>query len=151
MLSYINENLCKVNKGSFVTAIYAVYDAPSRTLKMARAGNPLPIRYRPSERSATELSCEGVLIMGLEPYTEVPVTEVTLQPGDRLLFYTDGVTDRFNEKREPYGTNRLLQQFGAADADDPAGILKGIIDDLSRFAGTRPADDDQAMLMMVVE
>ena len=151
MLSYINENLCKVNKGSFVTALYAVYDASCRTLKMARAGNPLPIRYRPSEKSATELSCEGVLIMGLESYTEVPVTEVTLQPGDRLLFYTDGVTDRFSETREPYGIDRLLQQFGASDSDNPAGILKGIIDDLSRFAGTRPADDDQAMLMMVIE
>jgi sigma-B regulation protein RsbU (phosphoserine phosphatase) len=151
MLSYINDNLCKVNKGSFVTAIYAVYDAFSGTLKMARAGNPLPIRYRPSERAATELSCEGVLIMGLESYTEVPVTEVMLQPGDQLLFYTDGVTERFSETREPYGTSRLLQQFGAADTGDPAGILKGIIDDLSRFAGSRPADDDQAMLMMVVE
>jgi phosphoserine phosphatase RsbU/P len=151
MLSYINENLCKVNKGSFVTAIYAVYDTSSRKLKMARAGNPLPILYRPSERSATELSCEGVLIMGLESYTEVPVTEVSLQPGDRLLFYTDGVTDRFSEKRESYGTSRLLQQFGTADADDPADILKRIIDDLSLFAGHRPADDDQAMLMMVVE
>jgi sigma-B regulation protein RsbU (phosphoserine phosphatase) len=151
ILSYLNENLCKVNKGSFVTAIYAVYDAPSRTLKMARAGNPLPIRYRPSERSVTEMSCEGVLIMGIEPYTEVPVTEVTLQPGDRLLFYTDGVTDRFSEKREAYGISRLLQQFGTAGADEPAGILKRIIDDLSRFAGLRPADDDQAMLMLVVE
>jgi phosphoserine phosphatase RsbU/P len=98
MLSYINENLCKVNRGSFVTAIYAVYNAPSRTLKIARAGNPLPILFRPSERTTAELFCEGVVILGLEPYTEVPVTEVTLQPGDRLLFYTDGVTDRFSEK-----------------------------------------------------
>jgi sigma-B regulation protein RsbU (phosphoserine phosphatase) len=151
IISYINENLCKVNKGSFVTAIYAVYDAPSRTLKMARAGNPLPIRYRPSDKSATELSCEGVLIMGLEPYTEVPVTEVTLKPGDKLLFYTDGVTDRFSEKREPYGIKRLLEHFGTAGADAPADIIKGIIDDLSRFAGSRPADDDQAMLMIAVE
>jgi phosphoserine phosphatase RsbU/P len=150
MLTYINDNLCKVNKGSFVTAIYAVYDVSSRTLKMARAGNPLPILYRPSERSATELSCEGVVIMGLEPYTEVPVTEVTLQPGDRLLFYTDGITERFSEKRELYGTKRLLRQFETADADDPAGTLIRIIDDLSRFAGLRPADDDQAMLIMVV-
>jgi len=151
MLTYINENLCKVNRGSFVTAIYAVYDTHSRTLKMARAGNPLPIRYKPSEKAATELSCEGVLIMGLEAYAEVPVTEVTLQPGDQLLFYTDGVTDRLNEDKKFYGTDRLLQQFGTADSDDPAAILKGIIDDLSRFAGHRPADDDQAMLIIVVE
>ncbi|MFZ3044863.1 MAG: SpoIIE family protein phosphatase [Desulfatirhabdiaceae bacterium] len=151
MLAYINENLCKVNRGSFVTAIYAVYDIPSRTLKMARAGNPLPILYKPSERTATELSCEGVLIMGLEAYAEVPVTEVTLLPGDQLLFYTDGVTDRLNEDKKFYGTERLLQQFGTADSDDPAAILKGITDDLSRFAGHRPADDDQAMLILVVE
>jgi len=150
MLSYINENLCRVNRGKFVTAICAVYDAPSRTLKLARAGNPLPILYRPSERSATELACEGVLIMGITPYTEVPVTRVTLQPGDQVLFYTDGVTDRFSESREIYGIKRLLRQVAAADTVEPAGILKGIIDDLSRFAGTRPADDDQAMLMMAV-
>ncbi|MGD9971975.1 MAG: SpoIIE family protein phosphatase [Desulfatirhabdiaceae bacterium] len=151
MLSYINENLCKVNRGSFVTAIYAIYDARRRTLKMARAGNPLPVLYRPSEKTATAIFCEGVLLMGLEPYSEVPITEITLQPGDQLLFYTDGVTERFSETGELYGTNRLLQQFGTVHSDDPADILRGIMDDLSEFAGILPADDDQAMLIMVAE
>jgi len=63
----------------------------------------------------------------------------------------EGVSDRLNEDKKFYGTDRLLQQFGTADSDDPAAILKGIIDDLSRFAGHRPADDDQAMLIIVVE
>jgi len=151
MLFYINENLCKVNRGSFVTAIYAIYDVRRRTLKMARAGNPLPVLYRPSEKTATEIFCEGVLLMGLEPYSEVPITEITLQPGDQLLFYTDGVTERFSETGELYGTNRLLQQFGTVHSDDPADILRGIMDDLSQFAGILPADDDQAMLIMVAE
>ena len=151
MLSYINENLCKVNKESFVTAIYAVYDPHRRTLRMARAGHPLPILYRSSERRPWKYPATGVFAMGWDPYAEVPVTEVTLEPGDRLLFYTDGVTERFSEKLEPYGDERLLQQLETADSDEPATILKGIIDDLSRFAGTRPADDDQAMLMIVVE
>ena len=151
VLSYLNENLCKVNRGSFVTALYAVYDVSAKTLKMVRAGHPLPVLYRPSAEAAVELFCEGVLIMGIEPYTEVPVTEVTLQSSDRLLFYTDGITERFNETQEPYGIDRLLQHFGTTDTDDPATTLKMIIDDLSRFAGHRPADDDQAMLMMVVQ
>jgi sigma-B regulation protein RsbU (phosphoserine phosphatase) len=151
LISYLNNNLCKVNRESFVTAIYAIYDPQSRILKMARAGNPLPILYRPSEKKAVELSCEGVLIMGLYPYSEVPVSEMALQPGDRVLFYTDGITERFNSKRETYGVNRLLHQFESTDADSPAGILDGIIEDLSRFAELRPADDDMAMLMMVVE
>lgn len=150
-LSYINENLCKVNKESFVTAIYTVYDKSSRKLKIARAGHPLPILYRPSEKKAAEIPCDGVFLMGFKPYAEVPVTEIALQPGDRLLFYTDGVTDRFSETEESYGTNRLLQQFGSAFPDKPEAILKGIIQDLARFSGGRPADDDQAMLVMIVE
>ena len=152
LVSYLNDNLCKVNRGSFVTAIYAVYDPQSRILKMARAGNPLPILYRPSDKKAVELSCEGVWIMGLYPYPEeVPVSEVTLQPGDRVLFYTDGITERFNDKRETYGIDRLLQHFESTDADEPSNILENIVADLSRFAGLRPADDDMAMLMMVIE
>jgi sigma-B regulation protein RsbU (phosphoserine phosphatase) len=151
LISYLNDNLCKVNRESFVTAIYALYDPQSRVLKMARAGNPLPVLYRPSEKKAAELSCEGVLIMGLYPYPEVPVTEMTLLPGDCVLFYTDGITDRFNDKRETYGIDRLLQQFENSVTDEPSSILENIVADLTRFSGLRPADDDMAMLMMIIE
>jgi sigma-B regulation protein RsbU (phosphoserine phosphatase) len=151
LLSHINANLCKVNKDSFVTALYAVYDTRSRTLKIARAGHPLPILYRSSAKTATAIPCDGVFAMGWEPYAQVPVTELRLEPGDRLLFYTDGVTERFSEQLELYGGKRLVQQLETADSADPATILEGIVDDLSRFAGARPADDDQAMLLVVVE
>jgi phosphoserine phosphatase RsbU/P len=151
LLSYINENLCKVNKESFVTAIYAVYDPHRRTLRMARAGHPLPILYRSAEKTAVEIPCDGVFAMGWDPYPQVPVTEIQIAPGDRLLFYTDGVNERFSEQQELYGTTRLLQQMETVDTDDPAKILDGIVDDLAQFAGDRPADDDQAMLLLVAE
>lgn len=151
ILSYINDNLCKVNLESFVTAIYAVYDIQRKKMKIARAGHPFPIRCRSTEKTAEEIQCEGVPLMGFQPYAEVPVTEVALEPGDRLLFYTDGITDRSNEMQELYGKNRLLSELGTAALNDPEAILSEIMDDLSRFAGNRPADDDQAMLMMAVE
>jgi phosphoserine phosphatase RsbU/P len=151
MLSYINENLCKVNRESFVTAIYADCDPRSRTFRISRAGHPMPIHYRASERRAMEVSCPGVFAMGLEPFPPVPVTEITLEPGDRLLLYTDGVSELFNEAGEPYGEKRLLEQFEAAAMDAPERILKEINDDLARFAGDRPVDDDQAMLLVAVE
>jgi phosphoserine phosphatase RsbU/P len=151
LLSYINENLLKVNKESFVTAIYAVYDPRRRSLRIARAGHPHPMLYRSSNKAALEILCEGVFAMGWDPYTQVPVTEIEIQAGDRLLFYTDGVTERFSEQLELYGTSRLLQQLEKDDSDDPARILEGIVDDLARFAGDRPADDDQAMLLVVAE
>jgi len=98
-----------------------------------------------------EVSCPGVFAMGLEPFPSVPVTEITLEPGDRLLLYTDGVSELFDEAGEPYGEKRLLGQFEAADTDEPEKILTRIIDDLARFARDRPADDDQAMLLIAVE
>ncbi len=151
MLSYINENLCKVNKESFVTAIYGAYDPNCRTFRFSRAGHPLPILYRSADKKATEVSCPGVFAMGLEPFPPVPVTEIALAPGDRLLLYTDGVSELFDEAGEPYGEKRLLQQFEAAASAGPEGILEGINEDLARFAGDRPVDDDQAMLLIVAE
>ena len=151
VLSFINENLCKVNRESFVTAVYAVYDTARRALRIACAGHPLPILYRFSEKTAAEVPCDSVFIMGLEPYADVPVFEVSLHPGDRILFYTDGVTDRFNASRERYGTDRLLRQFTNAASDGPELILKEIINDISKFAGGCPADDDEAMVIMVVD
>lgn len=151
VLSFINENLCKVNRESFVTAVYAVYDTARRALRIACAGHPLPILYRFSEKTAAEVPCDSVFIMGLESYADVPVFEVSLHPGDRILFYTDGVTDRFNASRERYGTDRLLGKFTNAASDGPELILKEIINDISKFAGGCPADDDEAMVIMVVD
>jgi sigma-B regulation protein RsbU (phosphoserine phosphatase) len=151
ILSYINTTLCDVNMELFVTAICAVYDSRDQRLKIARAGHPLPILYRSSEKTVVEIVCDGVSLMGFRPYGDIPVTDLALQPGDRLLFYTDGITDRLNAKEEPYGTQRLLEQIDTIAAEDPAAILKGIVDDLATFAGERPADDDQALLMMAVD
>jgi sigma-B regulation protein RsbU (phosphoserine phosphatase) len=71
--------------------------------------------------------------------------------GDRLLLYTDGVSELFNKAGEPYGEKRLLRQIEAAATDDPELILMGIVNNLPGFAGGRSADDDQAMLMIVSE
>jgi len=149
VLDFINTHLCKVNKESFVTALYAVYDGNHRTLRISRAGHPLPILFKPSENSAREVFCKGVFMMGVEPYHRVPVTEIRLDAGDRLLLYTDGVPERFNPERRLYGEERLLRQMERpVGLDDPQILLKGIVQDLEDFAGGRPADDDQALLLV---
>ncbi len=114
VLDFINTNLCKVNKESFVTAIYAVYDSKRRALRVARAGHPLPVLFRPAEGKAREVPCDGVFMMGYEPYEQVPVTDIRLEAGDRVLLYTDGVSERFNTEKQPYGEERALPADGAA-------------------------------------
>ena len=80
-----------------MTALYAVYDAKLQTMRIARAGHPLPMIYRSAEKKAFEFDCSGVYPLGIEPYEiEIPVAETKLEPGDRFLIYTDGLTERFN-------------------------------------------------------
>ena len=150
LLYFLNEHLCKVADPSFVTALYVVYDASRRTLKIARAGHPPPMIYQSAEKKAIEYACSGVFPMGIDPYEQVPVTEAELHVGDRILMYTDGISERFNTNGETYGEERLLRQLEAGGDLEPQELLTEIMKDVNDFASGRPADDDQALLLGMV-
>jgi sigma-B regulation protein RsbU (phosphoserine phosphatase) len=152
VLHYLNQHLCKVADPSFMTALYAVYDAELKTMWISRAGHPLPMIYRSAEKKAFEFDCSGVYPMGIEPYEiDIPVAEVKLDPGDRFLIYTDGLTERFNLEGESYGEERLLLPLAAAHAAAPQEVVDTIIADVKKFAGGKAADDDQALLLGIVD
>lgn len=152
VLRYLNEHLCKVADPSFMTALYAHFDAKTKTMRIARAGHPLPMVFRNSDQKAIELTCPGVYPLGIEPYEiEVPVTETKLEPGDRFLIYTDGLTERFDMEGNTYGEERLLKPLATDSTSDPQGVVAAIMADVRQFAGKRPADDDQALLLGIVQ
>ncbi len=151
VLSYLNRHLRKTYETSFVTAIYIIYDPVGHTLQIARAGQPPPMVYRSSENKATEVKCAGVLPMGLVGYEDIPVTEMQLNPGDRVLLYTDGITERFNYDNKQYGEERLLKQLERKDRPEPQRLLDDIMKDVEQFAGGRVAEDDQALLLLVID
>jgi len=151
LLFFLNQHLCKVADPSFVTALYVVYDATHHTFKIARAGHPPPMIYQSAEKKAFEVNCSGVFPMGIDPYEQVPVTEVELKPGDRILMYTDGITERFDRNNETYAEERLLQQLAGDGNSSPRELLAAIMKDVNKFADGRPADDDQALLLAIVE
>jgi sigma-B regulation protein RsbU (phosphoserine phosphatase) len=152
VLDYLNQHLCKVADPSFMTALYAVYDVGQQTMRVARAGQPLPMIYRSSEKKAFELNSPGVYPLGIEPYEiEIPVTEIKLMPGDRFLVYTDGLSERFNAAGETYGEERLLKPLATDNAAAPQEVIAAIMGDVEQFAGNHPADDDQALLLGIVD
>ncbi|MEJ2285795.1 MAG: response regulator [Desulfobacterales bacterium] len=98
------------------------------------------------------MTCPGVYPLGIEPYEiEIPVTETRLEPGDRFLVYTDGLTERFDPQGTSYGEERLLKQLATDSTNDPQGVIKVIMADVEQFAGELPADDDQALLLGIVQ
>ncbi len=150
VLTYMNRILCKFADPSFVTALYAVFDADHRTLRFASAGHPPPMIYRQGENRSLALDCETVHPMGIYPYEHIPVAETKLESGDRLLLYTDGIPERFNIAGEVYGEERLLQLLAENHSDNSRRIIDKIVVDVDQFAGSRPPDDDQALFLGVV-
>jgi len=153
VLNYLNHYLCKFSGSRMVTALYAVYDAERRSLRMSQAGHLPPLLYRPATGRVEEITSEGVYPLGLKPYEagSVRVEEIALQRGDQLLFYTDGLVDRFNPQEKMYGIDRLKNLFSSGLAESPQEILHEISADVNRFAAGRPADDDQTMLLAILD
>ena len=96
------------------------------------AGHPPP-RFIHDQSVAT-LDLEGGLPLGIDPIVKYPEHHLILHPGDRLLFYTDGVSEAFNSAREQFGTDSmdaaLLESTG-----DAQSLLKAVLAVLKQHDG----------------
>ena len=128
------------DSGMFATAIYAVVDAPARTLRCSCAGHPLPLLVRAG--AVTELPLAAVPPLLLLPLEDVACTEQALLPGDRLVLYTDGVTEREAPNGAMYEVDGLRDSCARAAALEPPQLVARLVADLTRFAaGQEPSDD----------
>jgi serine phosphatase RsbU (regulator of sigma subunit) len=141
VLADINRNMHGLTGEHFVTAFYGLFDRYSRRLTYANAGQPYPFLYRASEKSCQTLSAHG-LMLGIMEEADYEEKSVQLEPGDRLLMYTDGVVDCVNEQGEHFGVQRLEQCLIESATESARSLAQGIADRLRAFRGTRPATDD---------
>lgn len=150
ILSYLNNTLeCRYTgkTGAFVTAFYAIYDPHKNRLTYASAGHPAPRLAR--DRTVIGLPGRAGLPLGIEESLNYPEHHLILRPGDRLLFYTDGISEAFNPARDQYGTDRLdaacLESRG-----DAQSLLNTVLADLKQFCGDAPVTDDRTLLVIRV-
>ena len=146
MIQALNAHLCKVAEPSFVTGLYMTVDVTQRRVLAARAGHPPPMLYRAASGDVTETNVPGVMVLGFDDFGEVPVAEFDFTPGDVILAYTDGLTERFSRSDDIYGEERLLTVLKNHAAGSPQSLREAVVADLTRFADGRPADDDQAFI-----
>jgi serine phosphatase RsbU (regulator of sigma subunit) len=140
--------LADTSNESFVTAFYAVLDPSSGRLKYCNAGHNPPFLFRASDGGkVVELSGTGIPLGMLEE-ADWESTEVTLGPGDRLLAYTDGVTDARNEEEESFGERRLLEVAKANVGGTPLEMRTAVFDEVKQFVGNAPQVDDITLMVM---
>src|SRR5579862_5062319 len=128
--------------GKFVTMVYAVLDPATRKVVFANAGHLLPLFT--DDQGEHFLDTERGLPLGLScgDYSE---TQVTLSPGSRLVFYSDGITEAVNANEEEYGLCRLAEHVVKPEASAVT-----IIDDVRSFANGSGVRDDASVVFVGV-
>lgn len=130
----------------YVTAIFLRLDARANTIEAVNAGHN-PGFLISHDGSTRELGASGAPI-GLMPATEYAAETQPFQPGSKLLFYTDGLTETFHGEDE-FGPERLLDAFQSCQSADCDAILNSLWQQLHEFADGEPQQDDMTALALM--
>ncbi|MBS6467083.1 MAG: SpoIIE family protein phosphatase [Clostridium sp.] len=143
-----NNQLCYKNEsGMFVTAFICVLDVGSGEVQFVNAGHNCPFVQK--QDGAFEMfRTKANLVFGL--MEDVPYREqtLTLNPGDSIYLYTDGVTEALNPEQELFGDDRLYEILNRhrAQAGEPETFVQAIYREVQAFADGEPQADDITML-----
>jgi sigma-B regulation protein RsbU (phosphoserine phosphatase) len=150
-LALVNEQLATrylANTSQFVTVFAGLYSAQSQTLTYAVAGHPPPRLVRGNE--VRRLSDVSGLPLGVGTASVYPEQVVQLLPGDRLVLFTDGITESTNAAHDFFGDERL--DLVARDpASTAAELLGRLVNSVRTFRAGRPAEDDETCLVTFVK
>jgi sigma-B regulation protein RsbU (phosphoserine phosphatase) len=137
------------NGRRFTTAFIAEFDPASRRLIYVNAGHNNPILRRKS--GYIERLELGGVPLGIMEAAQYQSGEVTLETGDWLVTFTDGVVEAENNLHQEYGEERFIAMLHAGVLLTPAALLNAIMADLDRFVGDAQQHDDvTCMLFRVV-
>ncbi len=148
MLGLLNDALQERKlESQYVTMLFALWNDENQTLKVANSGAVQPVFCRAGE--SVPVKAEG-FPLGMFPDVTYEEFSVATQPGDAVVFVSDGILDAENEKEEMYGQDRLAGLL-CASRDLPAQeIADAILADVSRFQGSKDRFDDETIIVLRV-
>lgn len=102
-INYLNRKLINISENMYLTALYGVYDNKTKKLTYMRCGHPYPILIRNGEY--IEIKEGGGTILGMFENINFESHTISLQEGDKLIFYTDGLTEAMDHPQTPFKEN----------------------------------------------
>ena len=141
----VNRLLCRnMASGRFATFCYARIDPDSRQVVYANAGHNPPLLIR-GDGSIATLS-RGGMVLGIFPDNTYEQAVLAVAPGDRLVFYTDGITEARSPAGEEYGDERLATAALAARAQPVEAMKDALMTDVRAFTAGK-FDDDATLIV----
>jgi sigma-B regulation protein RsbU (phosphoserine phosphatase) len=131
---------------SFATAFLGILSVETGTLRFASAGHDPTILLRSD--GGTELLMPTGMPLGLMPEATYGVSKATLDPGDSMVMYTDGITEAANPEQEEFGRQRLVDVCGQNHDQAPADLAASIDDTVDAFVEGVPYHDDRTLVIL---
>jgi sigma-B regulation protein RsbU (phosphoserine phosphatase) len=147
VVRFTNRKLVSSNlDGSFVTALFAVYDPGTSVLSWSRCGHPPPA-LKLAEGGVIELDGTGVPPLGILPDMEPEQESRRLELGETIVLYTDGITEAFNDDRIMFGVRGLVASLEQCSGR-PECVVDSVHGALYRHTGVMDRDDDQTLIAL---
>lgn len=150
----VRETISKINQmfykfleaGKFITLIYGILDLHEFSLSYINAGHNYPILVR---KDGTALFVEGSdIILGINQQSEFEEKNLTLNPGEMILLYTDGITEATNLKGEFYGEERLINLMKVNYSLSATLLSQKILESVRLFKNGTEQDDDITLMIV---
>ena len=151
----VNRILAKdIRRGMFVTAAYMVLNVKTRVLKIASAGHNPVVLWR-AAKGENELIKPAGIALGFDKGTvfdnHVKEAEVQLEPGDRVVVYTDGVNEAMNDDSEEFGEERFFELSKQHGQKTSAEFVKAVVSALDSHRGGAEQSDDITIVTLAVQ
>jgi sigma-B regulation protein RsbU (phosphoserine phosphatase) len=124
---------------AYVTAVFGLIDPAAETLTYASAGHPSPLLRRSDGR--IESLDERGIVLGFIPDADYKSAVVRVTAGDRVIFYSDGITEASRADGEFFGDREFQRLLAAGSAQTPGGFIATLVDAARRWVGADFEDD----------
>jgi phosphoserine phosphatase RsbU/P len=148
VLGGLNRILSSEAHGQFASAAYVWIDTKNRNALYSAAGHPPLLCWRNRRGEMQRIESNG-LLFGVEPDSEYPVCSVALEPSDRFLLYTDGVTETENAAGEAFGDQELERVVHDNRLQPAAELSRQVLAELQRWRPAAVNQQDDITLIVV--
>ena len=150
VLFHLNNELSQIIKtGDYITAFYCRLLENGKKLIYSAAGHPYPLHFKAATNQIEHLSENGPPLVWF-PDMDYPVNTVTLEPGDKVLAFSDGLTELKNPTQAMFGEPAFEALFHQTIQASARSQLDAMLETLSDFTEGHPLEDDLSMVLIEV-
>ena len=150
LLFNVNNTIYQVtDKKMFVSFAYALIDRRTMTAQIVTAGHPPIFLFRKSDGVITEARTPN-LALGVQPSTKYAAESITLNRGDELILYSDGITEAANDTGEQFGVEKLKELIAATQRPSVEALGNSILASVRAFTVKKEFVDDATIVVVRV-